>query len=81
METTQMPIERRKDEKAVVHICGGILLSHKKGDKAFSAKLMHHSDLSKADGERQVSHDITCMWNLNYDTNEFVYKIETDSQT
>ena len=32
---------------------------------------MHQSDLSKADRERQVSHDITCMWNLKHDTNEF----------
>ena len=24
---------------------------------------------------------ITYMWNLNYDTNEHIYKTETDSQT
>ena len=31
--------------------------------------------------ERQVSYDITYMWNLKYDTNEVIYKTETDSQT
>ena len=25
--------------------------------------------------------EITYMWNLKYDTNEFIYEIETDSQT
>ena len=67
MEKTRIPIERRKDEEVVVHIHGGILLSRKKE----TATPMHQSDLSKADRERQVSHDITCMWNLKHDTNEF----------
>ena len=31
--------------------------------------------------ERQISHDITYMWNLKYDTNELIYETETDSQT
>ena len=31
--------------------------------------------------ERQISYDITYMWNLKNDTNELIYKIETDSQT
>ena len=26
-------------------------------------------------------YDITYMWNLKYDTNEFIYKTESDSQT
>ena len=30
-------------------------------------------------GERQIAHDITYIWNLKNDTNEFMYK--TDSQT
>ena len=29
--------------------------------------------------ERQISYDITYMWNLKYDTNELIYKTETDS--
>ena len=38
----------------------------------FTATLMHHSEPSKADRERQVSRDITCMWNLKHDRNEFI---------
>ena len=31
--------------------------------------------------DRQIPYDITYTWNLNYDTNEFIYEIETDLQT
>ena len=31
--------------------------------------------------ERQISYDITFMWNLKNYTNELIYKTETDSQT
>ena len=31
--------------------------------------------------ERQIPYDVTYMWNLKYDTNELIYKTETDSQT
>ena len=34
----------------------------------------------KSDRERQI-YDITYMWNVKYDTNELIYKSETDSQT
>ena len=37
--------------------------------------------LSKSNRERQISYDITYMWNLIYDTNELIYKRETDSHT
>ena len=30
--------------------------------------------------QRQISYDVTYMWNLKYDTNELIYKTETDSQ-
>ena len=30
---------------------------------------------------RQISYDITYMWNLKNDTNELIYKTETDAQT
>ena len=33
---------------------------------------------SKSQRERQIPYDITSMWNLNYDTNNPVYKTETD---
>ena len=29
--------------------------------------------------KRQISYDITYMWNLKYDTNEPIYETETDS--
>ena len=35
----------------------------------------------KSDRERQISYDITYMWDLKYDTNELIYKTEADSQT
>ena len=28
--------------------------------------------------QRQISHDITYMWNLKYDTNELIFKTETN---
>ena len=31
--------------------------------------------------EKQIPYDITNMWNLKYDTNELIYKTQTDSQT
>ena len=38
-------------------------------------------DHTKYVRQRQISYDITCMWDLKYDTNECVYKTETDSLT
>ena len=37
--------------------------------------------LSEVKSERQIPHDITYIWNLKYDTNELIYKTETDPQT
>ena len=38
--------------------------------------------LSEVSGrERQISYDMTYMWNLKNDMNESMYKTETDSQT
>ena len=31
--------------------------------------------------QRQIQYGIACMWNLKNDTNEFIYKTQTDSQT
>ena len=30
--------------------------------------------------KKDITYDITCMWNLKYDTNEHIYETETDSQ-
>ena len=35
----------------------------------------------KSDRERQVSYNITYMWNLKYNTNDLVCETETNSQT
>ena len=40
-----------------------------------------HSKRNMSERERQIPYDITYMWYLKYDTNESIYKIETDSQT
>ena len=37
--------------------------------------------LTKSVWQRQIPRDITHMWNLNYGTNEPIYRPETDSQT
>ena len=37
--------------------------------------------LHKLNRERQISYDITYMWILKNDTNELIYKTETDSLT
>ena len=39
----------------------------------------YHTKWSKSERERQILHDITYTWNLNYDTSELIY--ETDSHT
>ena len=31
--------------------------------------------------EKDKYYDITCMWNLKYDTKEIIYKTETNPQT
>ena len=37
----------------------------------------YHIRWSKSERERQIPYDITCTWNLKYDTNELIYKTET----
>ena len=86
MEATQMFINRGMD-KDVVNIYNGILLSHKKEQNNAICSNMdgprdYHTEWSKSDKERQISYDITHMWNLIFknDTNDLIYKIETESQ-
>ena len=33
---------------------------------------------SKSQRERQITNDITYLWNLKYDTNELMYEMEKD---
>ena len=49
---------------------------------AFAATWMDLKIIILSEGsQRQISYDITYMWNLKYDTNFFIYKTEIDSQT
>ena len=41
----------------------------------------YHTKWSKWEIERQISYDITYMWNLKHNTNEHIYERQTDSQT
>ena len=38
----------------------------------------YHTKWIKANRERQIPYDIAYMWNLKYDTDELLYKTETD---
>ena len=74
------------DKEDVAHIYNETLLSHKKRwNNAICSNMDglkdYHTKWSKSDRERQISYDITYMWNLKCDTNELIYKTETDSQT
>ena len=40
----------------------------------------YHTKQSKSERERQISYDITYMWNLKSDTKKLTYKTETNSQ-
>ena len=62
-----MSIDRGMED--VVHIYNGILLSHKKEwNNAICSNMDRPRDYytkwSKSDRERQISYDITYMWNL-----------------
>ena len=35
---------------------------------------------SESDRERQISHDVTYMWHLKYDTNELMKQIDSQTQ-
>ena len=39
----------------------------------------YHTKWSKSEREKQITYDITYMWNLKYDTYELIYERETDS--
>ena len=61
-----------------------ILLSHKKTwNNAICSNMDglrdYHAKWGKSDRERQISYDITYMWNIKNDTNGLIYKTETHS--
>ena len=74
------------DKEDVVHIDNGILLSHsKEWNSAICSNMDRprddHTKWRKPDRERQIPYNMAYMWNQKTDTNELVYKIETDSKT
>ena len=62
---------------------GGLLLRHKKWNDAICSNMDgpgdDHTKWSKS--EKDKHHRTSLVWNLKYDTNELIYKTETDSQT
>ena len=71
------------DKENVVHIYNGILLSHKKEHNNAIYSNMdgsrdHHTKWNVT--EKQILYDITYMWNFKNNTNESIYKAETDLQ-
>ena len=42
---------------------------------------VYHTKLNKSEREKQIPYDTTFMQNLKHDTNELIYKMETDLQT
>ena len=69
-----------------IHTHNGILLSHKKEwNNAICSNRVgtrdYHTKWSTSERERQTPYDLTCMWNLKYDTNQLIYETEMDSQT
>ena len=73
-----MSTDRQMDKDVVyIHTYNGILLSHKKErNNAICSNISGHRDYHTKWTERQISYDITYLWNLKK-----WYKIETDSQT
>ena len=68
----------------MVHICNGIKLSHKKEWNIAVCSYMdgprdYHTKWSKSGRKRQILYDITYMWNLKNNADQFIYKTETPS--
>ena len=55
-------------------------LSEERAPPAATCMDLEMTILSEASQRRHV-HDIAYMWSLKYDTNELIYKPETDAQT
>ena len=69
-------------DKDVVHVYSGAFLNHR---KEWNNAICSNMDVPRVVilsevNQRQISY-ITYVWNLKYDTNEPMYKIETHSQT
>ena len=72
------------DKEKVVHIHNGICLAIKKNEIIPFAETRMGLEiilLVSEVSQKQTNIMISYMWNLNYDTNEFIYKTETCSET
>ena len=74
-----MSIDRGMDKEDVAHIYSGILLSLKKEwNNAICSNMDgprdYYTKWSKPDRERQISYDITYIWNLKNESNELIHK-------
>ena len=78
-----MSINRCIDKQDMVHNTISYYLAIKKNEiMPFAATQMDLEIIIPSEAsQRQISDDITHMWNLQYDTNELTYKTERDSQT
>jgi len=66
MDGTDVSIIRQMDKEDVVHICNGILLSHKKKTNATIYNLMDENMLSAiTQTERNASNDFTLQWSIS----------------
>ena len=67
----------------MIHIYNEILLSYKQEQNNaiwsnMDADRDSHTKWNKSERERQLSYDITYMWNLKCDTNELIHRTEID---
>ena len=85
MEATWVSMNRWMDKEDVVYLFNGILLGHKKKQNIAICRNMdgprdYHTEWSKSKREWQILYDITYIWHLKNNTNEFTYKTEIDSK-
>ena len=63
------------------HLYNGLLIHKKEENNAIYSNMdgtrHSHTKWSKSERERQISYDITYIWNLIYGTNELFYRKET----
>ena len=69
-----MSISRQTDKEAVVHIFNGILLSQKKKKPSAATWMKLEITILSEVRKRQISYDISYMWNLKYGMSESIYK-------
>ena len=67
----------------MIHVFDGILLSHKKGNNAICSNMDELETVILSEVRKEeIPHDIPYMQNLKRnDTNELMYKTETNSQS